>query len=205
MFSTQGQEVKGGGLGKSFEPGVVYAHIYSANVRTASTGKKMLELILEGPALTSFEGWAVDRNNPEGEKFKGQSSRVGGTIYTAEFNSDDINKNDILNKLIVMSNELGLRGLIDNLSKDGSITSIEQWVEKAVNILKGKDMYFFLAGTEEEYNGKTITKLKLPRYKFCSKDENKLPAFDKTNKYHFAPLSSKPVPGFEPVDNDFNV
>ena len=65
MFKTEGQEVKGGGLGKSFEPGVVYAHIHSANVRTAKTGKKALELILEGPALPNFEGWAIDKENPE--------------------------------------------------------------------------------------------------------------------------------------------
>ena len=203
MFSTEGQEVKGGGLGKSFNPGVVYAHIYSAAVKTSQTGKKALEITLEGPAIDGFEGWALDKENPEGAKFSGQTARVSATVYTTEFNSDDINKNDILNKIIVISNELGLRKEIDSLSKDGSITSIEQWVEAAVDILRGQDVYWFLAGKEDEYNGKVITKLSLPKYKFCSADESKIPKFDKTNKYHFTALASKAVTSFEA--NDFEM
>lgn len=206
MFKTEGQDVKqGGGLGKSFEPGVVFAHIHSAKVRTAKTGSKSLELTLEGPALPNFEGWAIDREDPEGEKYKGQSARVSATIYTNEYNSDDVNKNEILSKLLVISNELGLRKKIDALSKDGSITSIEQWVEKAVDILKGNDLYWFLAGKEDEYNGKVIVRLSLPKFKFASADETKLNVFDKSNKYHYSPLVNKSVSGFEPVNNDFNM
>ena len=205
MFKTEGQEVKGGGLGKSFEPGVVLAHIYSANVRTAKTGKKALELILEGPSIAGFEGWAIDKEDPEGEKFKGQTARVSATIYTADFNSDDVNKNEILSKIIVISNELGLRTEIDALSKKASIKSIEEWVEAAVNILKGNDLYWFLAGKEDEYNGKMIVRLSLPKFKFASADETKLNKFDKTNKWHYTPLATKSVNGFEPVNNDFNM
>jgi hypothetical protein len=205
MFKTEGQEVKGGGLGKSFEPGVVHAHIYSAQVRTAKTGKKSLEITLEGLAIPNFEGWAIDKEDPEGEKFKGQTARVSATIYTADFNSDDVNKNEILSKIILISDQLELRKEIDALSKNAKITSIEQWVEAAVNILKRNDMYWFLAGKEDEYNGKTITRLSLPRYKFCSADESKLPKFDKSNKWHLTPLSNKPVRGFEPASDDFNL
>lgn len=205
MFSTEGQAAKTAGLSKSFEPGVVLAHIYSATVKTSSNGKKMLELLLEGPSSIGFEGWAVDRENPEGKKFTGQTARVGATIYTADFNSADINKNDILSKLIIISDELGLRKEIDNLSKNGDITSIEQWVDAAVNLLKGNDLYFFLTGKEDEYNGKTIVKMSLPKYKFCSNDETKLPKFDKTNKYHFSALTTKSVNSFEVTGGDFDV
>jgi len=205
MFSTEGQSVKGGGLGKSFEPGVVFAHIYGAQVRTSKTGKKSLEITLEGPPLLNFEGWAIDREDPEGEKYKGQTARVSASIYISDFNSDDVNKNEILNKIIVISDQLGLRKKIDNLSKNAKISSIEEWVEAAVDVLKGQDAYFFLSGKEDEYNGKIIVKLSLPRYKFCSQDETKLPTFDKTNKWHFSPFITKAVSGFEPVNNDFNV
>lgn len=204
MFKTEGQEIKGGGLGKSLEPGVVLAHIHSAKVKTAKTGSKSLELTLEGPAMPGFEGWAIDRENPEGEKYTGQTARVSATIYTLEYNSDDVNKNEILSKLLAISNELGLRKQIDNLSKDGNITSIEQWVEKAVNILKGNDLYWFIAGKEDEYNGKIIVRLSLPKFKFASADESKLNKFDKSNKFHYAPYVNKSVGGFEPVD-DFNI
>lgn len=205
MFSTEGQEAKKGGLGKSFEPGVVKAHIYSANVRTAKTGKKSLELILEGPAIPNFEGWAIDKDNQDGPKFQGQSARVSGSVYTEHFNSDDLNKNEILNKLVVVSDALGLRKQIDALSKDQTITSIEQWVGAAVNILKGQDLYWFLAGKEDEYNGKVIVRLSLPKYKFCGEDEFSVPKFDKSNKYHYAPLANKTVSGFEPASNDFDL
>ena len=205
MFKTEGQDVKGGGLGKSFEPGVVFAHIYGAQVRTSKTGKKALEITLEGPAIPGFEGWAIDREDPEGEKYKGQTARVSASIYISDFNSDDVNKNEILSKIIVISDQLGLRKEIDNLSKNAKITSIEEWVAAAVDVLKGQDAYFFLSGKEDEYNGKIIVKLSLPRYKFCSQDESKLPAFDKTNKWHFSPFVTKAVSGFEPVNNDFNV
>jgi hypothetical protein len=205
MFNTQGQEVKGGGLNKTFEPGVVYAHIYSANVRTAKTGKKALELTLEGPAIPGFEGWAIDRENPEGDKYQGLSARVSATVYTEDYNSDDVNKNEILSKLLVISNELGLRSEIDNLSKDASIKSIEEWVERAVDILKDNDLYWFLAGKEDEYNGKVIVKLSLPKYKFCSSNETKLNKFDKSNKYHYSAFVTNSVNSFEPLGDDFNV
>jgi hypothetical protein len=205
MFKTEGQEVKGGGLGKSFEPGVVLAHIYGAQVRTAKTGKKSLEITLEGPAIDGFEGWAIDKEDPEGAKFKGQTARVSATIYTADFNSDDVNKNEILSKIIVIADQLGLRKKIDNLSKNSKIETIEQWVSAAVQVLKGNDMYWFLAGKEDEYNGKLVIKLSLPKYKFCSEDKTKVTEFDKNNKWHYTPLVTKPVGGFEPVNNDFSM
>lgn len=199
MFSTKGQEAKGvSGTPKSFQAGVVYAQIHSANVKVSKgTGKKSLELVLEGPALPNFEGWSIDKNIPN-EKFKGQSARVSATMWTADYNSEDINKNDILNKLIIISDEMGLRKEVDNVSSLYNINSIEEWVYHVVNILKGNYAYFFLKGTEEEYNGKTIIKLSLPKYKFCSSVEDKLEKFDKTNSYHYKSLDIKPVSGFEP-------
>lgn len=203
MFSTKGQEVKqGGGTAKSLQAGVVYAHIYSGQVRTSNKGdKKTLELVLEGPASEGFEGWAIDKNNPEGAKYTGQSSRVSATIWTDQFNDSNVSKNEIMYKLAVIASELGLRDQVDNISA----SSIEDWVEKAVSILRGHNLYWFLKGTEEEYNGKTIIKLSLPKYKFVSKEESKLDTFDKNNQYHYKALQNKPVASFEPVNSDFDM
>ena len=203
MFSTKGQEVKqGGGTAKSLQAGVVYAHIYSGQVRTSNKGdKKTLELVLEGPASEGFEGWAIDKNNPEGPKYAGQSSRVSATIWTDQFDDSNVSKNEIMYKLAVIASELGLRDQIDNISA----SSLEDWVEKAVSILKGHNLYWFLKGTEEEYNGKTIIKLSLPKYKFVSKEESKLDTFDKNNQYHYKALQNKPVASFEPVNSDFDM
>lgn len=202
MFSTKGQEVKTGGIMKSFQPGVVYAHIYSGQVKTSGNGdKKSLELILEGPALPDFEGWSIEKNDPDGPKFRGLSSRVTATIWTDQYDEPNATKNEIMYKVIVIAQELGLRKAVDNISA----SSIEDWVSQAIIILRGNDMFWFLNGKEEEYNGKTITKLSLPKYKFASLDENKLERFDRNNKYHFKALETKPVSSFEPVNDDFNM
>lgn len=202
MFSTKGQEVKTGGTSKSFQPGVVYAHIFAGQVRTSKNGdKKSLELTLEGPALPDFEGWSIDKNDPDGPKFQGLSSRVTATIWTDQHAETNAMKNEIMYKIIVIAQELGLRDAVDNISA----VSLEDWVNQAIAILKGNDMYFFLNGKEEEYNGKTIVKLSFPRYKFCSVDESKLDTYDKNNKYHFRALETKPVVSFEPVNDDFDM
>lgn len=203
MFSTKGQEVKTtGGTAKSLQAGVVYAHIYSGQVRTSNKGdKKTLELILEGPASEGFEGWAIDKNDLEGAKFTGQSSRVSATIWTDQFNETNVTKNEIMYKIAVIASELGLRDQIDNISA----SNLEEWVEKAITILKGNNLYWFLKGTEEEYNGKTIIKLSLPKYKFVAADQAKLDAFDKNNQYHYKALQNKPVASFEPANSDFDM
>jgi hypothetical protein len=200
MFSTQGQDVKqGGGIPKSLQAGVVYAHIHSALVRESkNTGKKALELVLEGQELENFEGWLVDRNDENGPKFKGPSSKVMATTWTDQHNEPNVMKNELMYKLTVIAEQLGLRDRLNSVSAE----SLEEWVEKTVAILKGQDAYFFLKGQEEEYNGKTIIKLSLPKYKFVSLDESKLDKFDKTNKYHYKALENKPVEGFEPTAND---
>jgi hypothetical protein len=203
MFSTKGQEVKTtGGTAKSLQAGVVYAHIFGGQVRTSNKGdKKTLELILEGPASEGFEGWPIDKNNPDGAKFIGQSSRVSATIWTDQFNEPNVSKNEIMYKLAVIASELGLRDHIDNISA----STLEEWVDKAVSILKGNNLYWFLKGTEEEYNGKTIIKLSLPKYKFVSVEEAKLDKFDKNNQYHYKALQNKPVSSFEPANSDFDM
>jgi hypothetical protein len=200
MFSTQGQDVKqGGGIPKSLQAGVVYAHIHSAQVRESkNTGKKALELVLEGPELENFEGWLVDRNEENGPKFKGQSSKVMATTWTDQHNEPNVMKNEIMYKLTVIADQLGVREDVNKVSAE----SLEEWVAKTVAILKGHDAYFFLKGQEEEYNGKTVIKLSLPKYKFVSLDENKLEKFDKNNKYHYRALENKTISGFEPAGND---
>jgi hypothetical protein len=100
---------------------------------------------------------------------------------------------------------LGIRSSLDNISSQHEINSIEDWVKHALDLIVGNDMYFFLKGTEEEYNGKTIVKLSFPKYKFCSANEDKLDVFDKNNQYHYKALQTKSVQGFEPANDDFNM
>ena len=203
MFSTKGQEVKEtGNVSRSLQVGVVYAHIFDAQLRTTKDGgKKSLELTLEGPALPNFEGWTISKNDPEGPRFKGQSARVSATMWTDQYNETNPMKNEIMLKLTTIAIAIGLRNEIDDIEA----TTLEEWVAKAVDVLTGNYAYFFLKGNEEEYNGKTLVKLSLPKYKFVSIDENKLEKFDRSNVYHYKALPTKPVSSFEPVNNDFDM
>ena len=201
MFNTKGQEIKTAGTSKSLQPGAVYAHIYDGQVKTAKSGKKALELILESPAIENFEGWAIDKNDSEGPKFKGQSARVSATIYSDEFESHSPAKNEIIYKLLVIASELGLRDDADNISAK----NIEDWTKQMINLMKGKNLYFFLKGTEEEYNGKIIIKLSFPKYKFASKDESSLDKFNKNNQYHYKAIQTKSVAGFDAAGDDFDI
>lgn len=203
MFSTQGQEVKtGSGTSKSLQPGVVYAHINSGQLKTSSKGdKKVLELFLEGPELENFEGWPISKDNPDGPKYKAQTARVTATMWTDEFNNPNVSRNEIMHKLSIIATELGLRDELNQIQAN----SIDEWVMKVLSLVKGKSIYWFLKGTEEEYNGKTIVKLSLPKYKFASVDESKLDRFDKNNKYHYKALVTKPVNSFEPATDDFDM
>jgi hypothetical protein len=203
MFSTQGQDVKtGSGTSKSLQPGVVYAHINSGQIRTSNKGdKKSLELYLEGPELENFEGWAIDKDNPDGPKYKGQTARVAATIWTDEFNNTNVSRNEIMYKLTIIATELGLRDELNRIQA----TSIEDWAKQTIELVKGRKLYWFLKGTEEEYNGKTIIKVSLPKYKFVAAEQDKLDKFDKTNKYHYKALNTKPVSSFEPATDDFEM
>jgi hypothetical protein len=104
-------------------------------------------------------------------------------------------------KLTVIATELGLRDNVDNISA----SSLENWVAQAIDILKGHNIYWFLNGKEEEYNGKTIVKLSLPKIRFVHSNEAKLDKFDKNNKYHYRALENKAVTSFEPVNDDFDM
>ena len=120
------------------------------------------------------------------------------TTWTDQHNEPNVMKNEIMYKLTVIADQLGVREDINKVSAE----SLEEWVAKTVAILKGHDAYFFLKGQEEEYNGKTIIKLSLPKYKFVALDEARLDKFDKNNKYHYRALENKTISGFEPAGND---
>jgi hypothetical protein len=202
MFNTQGQEVKDLGNLKSMQPGVRYAKIVSGVLKTSTKkDKKCLELFMESEPLPNFEGWPVDRDNPDGPKYAGQTARVVATIWTEHFNENNLTKNEIMSKLTVIAQELGLRDKLNSVQAN----TIDEWVEKAIGIIKDHYAWWFFKGTEEEYNGKTIVKISLPKYKFVSIDPQNVEKFDKTNKYHYKPLDNKPVSSFSPVGSDFDI
>jgi hypothetical protein len=202
MFNTKGQEAKSTGVNKNIEPGIVYAHVFDGSLKvSANTGKKSLELILETPEIKDFQGWSITKGDDNGPKFKGQSGRVSATVWTDQFNESNINKNEILYKLTVIATELGVRDEIDNVSAN----SIEDWVSQVINIIKNKDLYWFIKGEEQEYNGKITVKLSLPKYKFVNSDDAKLDKFDKNNIYHYKQIKNQKVSGFEPSTDDFQM
>lgn len=197
MFNTQGQTVNRN-LQKTLSPGVVYAHIVSGKLKTSKTGKKKLILLLETPPIEGFEGWPIDKDNPNGEKHKGQIANVDATIWTDTYNNPNISDNEIMSRITTIAVELDLKDRLDMITAE----TIEEWVEKAINLLKNKDMYFFLSGAEEMYNGKVFVKLSFSRYRFCSLNKEHLDTFNKNNIYHYKALKQDYIDNFE---SDFDV
>lgn len=201
-FNTKGQDVNTGDS-KSLPYGNVYAHIHSASLGVSQrTGKKALNIILEGPAVGGdFEGFPIDKNNPEGLKFKGKVAWLTVTSWldAEAYNSNDLGKNEIMNRMVYIAKELGVKDQLDNINAD----TLEEWVEKATDLVKGENMHFLITASEEEYEGKTRIKKNLARFKFCSLNEDKVEKFDKNNRYHYRALQkAENVDGFEPAKQD---
>lgn len=185
MFNTKGQELNN--APKTFGMGVHYAKVSKVEVKTSGSGKKALNLVLESePMPEGFEGVAINREDKEGPKYKGQVAFVQGTNWLSQedFSVSDVKKNEILNKMLTFGKELGIKDKMDEINAE----SLEDWVAQAHDMIKSDYLYFFLAGEENEYNDKVNIKLRLPKFKFAARDKSNLEEFDKTNKYHFRPL-----------------
>lgn len=157
---------------KTLEPGVHTCTIRAIEERDVNTqsirdGITIL-LTLEGPDLTDqgFEGFNVEYNNPDSEKFKGQS----GTIKLSDFPYSDrvVKKNgkeyvfdrdgSIISDLGKMANECGK---LDEFM-DAEVEDIHVFIKRANDMLVGSVLTFVIAGTEYQKGEYTNYYLYLP-------------------------------------------
>lgn len=200
-FSTKGvQVVEGGSVGKYLSYGVQEAMITGFEVKTASTGKQQVMLLLEGPKVTTT-GFEPDPTS----KFGGKVGKVQFTIY---FAPGDKEEGEFIQKVALIAKKLGVSEKIDTIEASG----LQEYLNKITPILRGKMLWWAI--TAEEYQKKDSDRvgytLGLRRYGFvASKEEmevnpNHIKPFDKGNKYDYKALSSPSKdPDVDPITEAF--
>ena len=161
MISTKNIQTGGGGMPKLIQPGNVIAKILGVELEPFKfrEGAEFMILMLETePVGDDFEGFAVDKDDPNGPKHLGQIARVKTHEYAYE---DSVTKTGIkINKeteiVKMLKNLCDAIGCVDWLeSQDGKHSTIKSLVE-AFNIdqpFKAVYLNWCIAG--KEYQGKT--------------------------------------------------
>ena len=181
MFGTEKHKIdESNGIGKYVGFGNHKLMITGFEIKTSSTGKKMISMNVETPPVTDA-GFAPDEKALNG----GKVGRVNCSIYV-DFNSMNDGVKDF---------EKTIQSIAKRMDKYEEVfatkaSTVEEYTNKVAQVLKGKFAWFQLCA--EEYQKKDSDKtgftLKLGRYGYVGKEESDLKPFDKENKYHYKHL-----------------
>ncbi len=172
-------------------------------------------LDVEGaPVGDGFEGFLVNKDEPNGPRFLGQVGNVKLGYYAFD---DGVTKtgiqknrdNDILAAIVKLANTLGVRSELDDTIDAAAISRIEDLMPVATQVFRGKWLDTCIAGRGyKDKNGYTAYELFLPYgkegkipYEAQGAKSGKLLTFDQ-NAHIIAPKEDKPLQGFEPVSNN---
>jgi hypothetical protein len=213
MISTKNIQSGGDKLSKVLEPGNTEVKVNRVYLDTVPWSENAYNLMYdcEGPDLgEGFEGFNVDRDNPEAGKFKGQVGRVRASRWTFE----DKSVNDI-----TFSRDLEI---LKNLKYFCDATDCSKWlsdqdnkhetIESLVTALNedkpfnNKFMRACIAGKEyQNKDGYTNYDLFFPKfskntipYENISIEENKSRISKFSDTEHIIKLKPKTVDGFAP-------
>lgn len=162
------------------------------------------------PIGDNFEGFLVNKDNPNGPRYLGQVGAVRLQYYAFD---DGVTKtgiqknrdNDILGAIVRLANALGCRAELDDTIDAAAITKIEELMPVATQVFRGKWLDVCLAGRGyKDKNGYTAYELFLPYgkggkvpYEAKGANSGNLIAFDQAT-HIIPPKEDKPVNGFEP-------
>lgn len=197
LFTTNGvvvEEKKSGGS-KYLSYGIQKAAIVGYEVKTASTGKQMVTLLMESPKVTEA-GFEPD----ESAKFGGKVGRVAFTIY---FTPDDSKQMEsFLSNVAIIAKKLDVAEKVNTIAAD----AIEEYMAKLIPIIRGKFAYWAI--TAQEYQKKDSDKvgytLGLRRFGFIATvDEmeanpSHLKPFDMSNSFDYKALA---IPSKDPDED----
>lgn len=213
-LSTTNLATEGGsGLPKTIAPGNHTLKINSIVLEDFKfiDGAKHLVLNLETEAIDGFEGFLIDKDNPEAGHYAGQIGRVKASQYAF---ADGITKSGVKverdKSLMIflknLTNSLGISEWF--LAQDNEHDTIEEFVDAFNSTAPYKDKYleFCIAGKEYEgKNGYTNYDMWLPKsvkgaYSIVPKGGEVL-KFSETD--HLRKLEVKPVESFG--DDDLSI
>jgi len=224
MLSTsQIQDNKGGNIRKSISPGNITARIVDIQLIDGyNPGSKHLILHLESvPVEGEFEGFLIDKDNPNGGRYTGQVGRVKYSRYAFE---DGTTKGgykkdrniDCARAIRDLAKALGVSNEIDNIMVNipgDRDAELNQFIKEARNILLKRDYIDFCIGGREYTNkaGYTDYDLFLPyekgkaAYEAPETNPSRLISFEES-KHIIGQKESKPVANFEPSGgSDFDL
>jgi hypothetical protein len=159
-LSTKDLNAGGGGLPKTISPGNHKLKINSLELEDFSfiPGAKHLLLHLETAPIESFEGFMIDKENPEAGHYLGQIGKVKASQYAY---SDGETKSGIkiqrdkslLIFLKTLCTNLGISDWFE--AQDGEHETIEDFVAAFNKTAPFKDIYLEFCIAGKEYVGKT--------------------------------------------------
>jgi hypothetical protein len=206
-LSTTDLGTGGNGLPKTISPG---NHVLKINMIDLEDfkfidGAKHLILHVETQPIPGFEGFALDKDNPEKGHYDGQIGRVKASQYAF---ADGETKTGIKIQrdrsiLIFLQSLCKTLGINDWFTEqDGKHDTIEDFVDafNASAPIKDKYLEFCVAG--REYEGKTgytnydmwLPKAENRKYSFGEIEEGKVITFDESK--HLKKLETKEVKNF---------
>jgi hypothetical protein len=215
MISTKNIQSGGDKISKVLEPGNTEVKINRVYLDRVPWSEEAYNLMYdcEGPDLgEAFQGFNVDRDNPEAGKFKGQVGRVRSSRWT--FEDKTINDIEFSRDLEILKNLKYLCDAIDCADwlseQDNKHETIESLVDKlnADKPYKDKFMKACIAGKEyQNKDGYTNFDLFFPKFSksgvpyesmTIDADKSRVSTFSDTE--HIIKFKPKTVEGFAPED-----
>jgi hypothetical protein len=206
-LSTTDLGTGGNGLPKTISPG---NHVLKINMIDLEDfkfieGAKHLILHVETQPIADFEGFALDKDNPEKGHYDGQIGRIKASQYAF---ADGVTKTGIKIQrdrsiLIFLQSLCKTFGVNEWFTEqDGKHDTIEDFVDafNASAPIKDKYLEYCIAG--KEYEGKTgytnydmwLPKSENRKYSFGEIEEGKVITFDESK--HLKKLETKEVKSF---------
>ena len=211
-LSTEDLGTGGSGLPKTISPGNKVLKINNVELEEFKFIDNAYHLILhvETEPIEGFEGFALDKDNPDKGHFKGQIGRIKASQYAF---ADGETKSGIKIQrdrsiLIFLQNLCKTLGINDWMqAQHNKHNTIEDFVEafNATAPIKDKYLEFCIAG--KEYVGKTgytnydmwLPKAENGKYAFGEVEEGKVIRYDESK--HLKKLETKDVSKFGDEDD----
>jgi len=206
-LSTTDLGTGGNGLPKTISPG---NHVLKINMIDLEDfkfidGAKHLILHVETEPIAGFEGFALDKDNPEKGHYDGQIGRVKASQYAF---ADGETKTGIKIQrdrsiLIFLQSLCKTLGINEWFTEqDGAHDTIEDFIEAFNRTAPIKDKYLEFCVAGREYEGKTgytnydmwLPKSENRKYSFGEIEEGKVITFDESK--HLKKLETREVKSF---------
>tara|TARA_R110000868_G_scaffold5366_1_gene32661 strand:+ start:1974 stop:2648 length:675 start_codon:yes stop_codon:yes gene_type:complete len=218
MLNTSGMSAGSGKENPVLGPGNHIVKINSVTFDVTPYDAEAFNIMLHvesQPVEGEFQGFLLDPNNPDGQRYKGQIGRVRFSPYaykdTTLANGNEISRNiEVMKAMVYLSEQLNKRAELDAIQAN----TIEDFMVKCNKIFSNSAFINMCFGTREWENkeGYTNNDLFLPKMskagipiEAIDVENSKLITYDMSNKNHYRPLIKKDTQStnsFEPSKTD---